>query len=96
MSSALRASGSTHAWRVLRRSVLDNRPHICATCGRELRPAEIDVGHITPRIEGGSDDQLQIQCHACNRSAGGKLGNRRKRARQVQLMADPGVLFPGG
>jgi hypothetical protein len=53
----------------------------CARCGRPIGPdpSKIDLGH---RDDGPGYNGLE--CARCNRSAGGKLGNARKRERREQ------------
>lgn len=61
----------------------------CAVCGGEFRwdviwyhSRAFTAGHIIPLIEGGSDDieNLRPEHHACNTSAGGRLGASRSSA----------------
>lgn len=60
----------------------------CRTCHRPFlwdvrfyHPLAFTAGHIIPIAEGGTDDRenLEPQHWGCNTSAGGILGNQRKR-----------------
>lgn len=41
--------------------------HTCAACGCRSRH-NLDIDHVNPRSNGGSDDadNLQVLCHGCN------------------------------
>src|SRR4051812_39140094 len=50
---------------------------ICAYCGTDLhgaRPEDINLDHITPRVNGGSNDEgnLITACKTCNCARGAK------------------------
>ena len=55
--------GSTRAWRVIRKAVLNAEPR-CRLCGA---PAT-EVDHILPVSRGGTDDRsnLRAVCRTCN------------------------------
>jgi hypothetical protein len=61
--------------RTIRRSVrtlvLDRDSHTCQRCGRTAPEVKLEVDHIVPVAEGGTDalDNLQTLCRECN---GGK------------------------
>lgn len=69
---------------------------VCAKCRRPFlwdvvfhHPLAFTAGHIIDAAEGGSDeiDNLEPQHWSCNTSAGGRLGNERKRRdRQPQTV----------
>ena len=64
MISALRDSGSTSRWRKIRARIIERDRGLCQLCGNEGD----SVDHIMPRIEGGTDDDynLQLLCRSCN------------------------------
>ncbi len=74
--SAPGAYDAAHA--AIRKAMLASRlpSDRCARCGRVLPadPGQVDLGHTDDR-RGYSG----LECSRCNRSAGGKLGNERKR-----------------
>jgi len=47
----------------------------CQYCGRSAPDVVLEVDHIVPRAEGGSDDILNLvtSCASCNRSKGARL-----------------------
>ena len=56
----------------------------CAKCGaRGTSDNPIEAGHIIPRAEGGTNTpgNYRPECRRCNRSAGGRLGQQRRRRR---------------
>ena len=58
--------GYGYAWRQLRRRILARNP-TCTIC-RQAPAVEVD--HIIPRSQGGTDDEsnLRATCRLCNRS----------------------------
>ena len=46
----------------------------CSYCGKWFPVSQLEVDHITPVIQGGTDedDNLTTACISCNRSKGGK------------------------
>ena len=69
--SALRDSGSTSRWRKIRARIIERDRGLCQLCGNEGD----SVDHIMPRIEGGTDDDsnLQLLCRSCNSKKGGRF-----------------------
>ena len=69
--SALRDSGSTSRWRKIRQRIINRDRGLCQMCGNEGD----SVDHITPRSQGGTDDDnnLQLLCRSCNSSKGGRF-----------------------
>lgn len=67
-ASMPKRNGSTRAWRNTRARVLARDGHTCQQCGQ---PAT-QVDHKTPRAQGGSDheDNLQALCGPCNLEKG--------------------------
>jgi hypothetical protein len=57
-------------WKILKR---DN--YTCQYCGQHAPNVKLEVDHVIPVIEGGTDDEdnLKTACYACNR---GKEGLR--------------------
>jgi 5-methylcytosine-specific restriction protein A len=53
------------AWQQRRKQVLAEEKQ-CRYCGRTT---DLEVDHIVPRAEGGSDDRanLQVLCHRCHK-----------------------------
>lgn len=76
MSSSLKASGSTPAWRRIRAQVLAEEPN-CRWCGTR---ASTEADHILSRQRGGDDrrENLAGSCKPCNlaRGAGPKHTER--------------------
>jgi len=74
--SAPGAYDAAHA--AIRKAMLASRQPSdrCTRCGRPLPadPARVDLGHTDDRT-----GYSGLECAKCNRSAGGKLGNERKR-----------------
>lgn len=66
--SALKKTGSTRAWRLLRARVLHEEP-LCRWC--RTRSSE-HVDHIVPRERGGNDsrENLAGSCKPCNLARG--------------------------
>lgn len=58
----------------LRFSVFKRDDFCCAYCGRKPPSVVLEVDHITPVCEGGSDDifNLVTSCFDCNRGKGGE------------------------
>ncbi len=79
MTSSPGAYDAAHA--AIRKAMLASRQpgDRCARCGRLLPadPAKIDLGHRDDRA-----GYSGLECSKCNRSAGGRLGNERKRERR--------------
>jgi len=77
--SAPGAYDAAHA--AIRKAMLATRQpgDRCARCGRPLPadPARVDLGHTDDRA-----GYSGLECSKCNRSAGGRLGNQRKRERR--------------
>ncbi len=50
----------------------NNGWYYCKYCGKSGRRAEMEVDHVLPWAQGGSNDvsNLVISCRACNRSKG--------------------------
>ena len=69
--SSLKDTGSTTAWRKLRKRVLMRDAGACQICGLEAT----HVDHVIPRRLGGDDsmDNLQALCRSCNLSKGGRF-----------------------
>jgi 5-methylcytosine-specific restriction endonuclease McrA len=82
--SALKAEGSTKAWRKRRAEFIAQQPLplVCGTCTLPIIDGRFDVGHVIARALGGSDDLLQIQCWPCNRGDGARLRNELRRERK--------------
>lgn len=55
-------------WRILQRDEF-----ACRYCGRRAPDVVLEVDHVTPRCQGGSDEQdnLVAACEDCNRSKSG-------------------------
>lgn len=63
--------GYGHAWRKARERVLLRDNGLCQPCRRrDLVTPATDVDHITPRFEGGTDDDgnLQAICPDCHKA----------------------------
>lgn len=61
-------NGSTWQWRTIRARILERDQGVCQLCGD--RATQVD--HIVPRIEGGTDNDANLQalCAACNLAKG--------------------------
>lgn len=59
----------------LRFQVLTRDGFRCAYCGRQAAEAELEVDHVLPVVEGGSDalENLLAACRLCNRGKGRRL-----------------------
>ena len=66
MASAIGISGG--AWAVIRRHVLERDDYLCQKCGRNMGLSGLEVHHIVPRSEGGTDDpqNLRTLCVPCH------------------------------
>lgn len=63
--------GYGHAWRKLRRQVLERDSYLCVPClARGLYVEAREVDHITGKADGGTDDpgNLQSICTPCHRA----------------------------
>src|SRR5262245_54567364 len=84
MSSAKRTSTG---WRI-RKAFLQNyiraNGYICPGLnGIPHQATRLEVDHVHPVALGGRDaDGLRVLCQTCNRSAGGRLGNQIRRAKE--------------
>ncbi len=60
---------------------------VCRRCGRPILPGQAwDAGHVEDLGLGGAPGGLVVPEHsACNRSAGGDLGNRLRRDRRHRV-----------
>jgi 5-methylcytosine-specific restriction protein A len=63
--------GYGHAWRKIRKRVIQRDKHLCQSClsqGRYTQGNEVD--HIKPKAHGGTDDMdnLQTLCHPCHKA----------------------------
>lgn len=69
--SALTDTGSGKGWRKIRARIVIRDGGMCQMCGNEGD----SVDHIVPRIQGGTDDDynLQLLCRTCNSSKGGRV-----------------------
>lgn len=79
--------GSAHSrgygadWRAKRERVLDAEP-LCRSCAREGRTAAaVDIDHIVPKHDGGTDDLSNLQplchdCHSAKTTREGRFGRR--------------------
>ena len=54
---------------------------LCERCGREVELHRSDLGHIVPVAAGGdnSEDNLRLECWACNRGEGGRISGQVRR-----------------
>jgi hypothetical protein len=80
-------------WGLKRVKLISAHPE-CTLCG--ARPAknsdvELDIDHILPTSEGGSDDEsnLQVLCHRCNRAKGNYLLCSSREAHERNLNKNP-------
>lgn len=81
--SALTATGSTRAWRRIRRLVLDRDGYRCRvplTDGRECGQYADCVDHVVDRADGGTDrlDNLRAACTPCNLRRAAQRTNARR------------------
>lgn len=84
--------GRSYQYRTNRQHLKDRTQQIgapCAVCGGPFRwdviwyhSKAFTAGHIIPIVEGGTDEleNLRPEHHACNTSAGGRLGASRSTA----------------
>lgn len=83
------SDGRGHAWSLLRRAYQDQlergQTFACWKCGRIITAGNRwCLGHKTPVIFGGTDDDVAPECRKCSDTEGGTLGHaqwRRNRAR---------------
>lgn len=57
----------------LRFSILKRDHFRCVYCGAEAKDARLEIDHVVPRCEGGTDDpqNLVTACWLCNAGKGG-------------------------
>jgi hypothetical protein len=99
MVSALKASGSTWRWRILRAQFAKLLPLPCSRCGGlvEADPPGTPfkrsgwvLGHVgLARVEGANDDHLWPEHRSCSDHSGGVLGAARLAARRRVEAAGP-------
>lgn len=55
-------------WPSIKQEAIENREPICAECGKQKPEDGLEVHHITPVSEGGSDDldNLELLCDRCH------------------------------
>ena len=75
---------ATNEWKWLRREVIIRDGYACQDCGAEggrKGSAQLEVHHITPLSEGGSDDKenLETLCSDCH-------GNRHSKATEAEYV----------
>lgn len=74
-----RKKGYGRRWQKLRRVILARDLYLCQAC---RRATATDVDHITPKVQGGTDEaeNLQSLCHACHsrKTAGETLHKERR------------------
>lgn len=77
MASALRDTGSTRQWRVIRQRILARDNYTCQYCGADNANT---VDHVIPRRLGGGDDEgnLLTACSRCNYAKGGAFFERKR------------------
>ncbi len=70
-----------------RRNILIRDGHDCQYCGREFIGSELTVDHIVPKVQGGSNEWINVVacCRACNTMKGG----RTPRQAGMQLVRKP-------
>lgn len=77
MTSALRPTGSTRAWRRLRAAVGATLPRPCTRCGVTIRPGDPwHLDHVVARVDGGTDDNVGPAHPVCNMRAGQTASRR--------------------
>ncbi len=71
----MRGRGDLKGWYKLRWQILYRDKYTCQYCGQAAPNVQLEVDHIIPVVEGGTDDlsNLATSCWACNR---GKCGLR--------------------
>ena len=75
--------GELPDYRTHRHRLYGEQEGVCAGCGTHFPFRVMDVDHILPRSQGGTDhaDNLQMLCSGCNRSKGSKTMAEWKAAR---------------
>ena len=60
-------------WYKLRWKILERDKYTCQYCGQSAPDAKLEVDHIIPLADGGTDDEdnLNTSCWACNRGKSG-------------------------
>lgn len=74
--------GYGHAWKLLRESVMRRDCGLCQPCrDRGQVTLAVQVDHIVPKAEGGTDDESNLQaiCSDCHKS---KTAREAQRARE--------------
>jgi 5-methylcytosine-specific restriction enzyme A len=80
---------SGHAWAMIRRWVLAEEP-LCRSCQAAGRvSASVEVDHITPLSQGGTDDRANLAgiCVSCHREKSAREA-KQGRAGQKQMSCD--------
>lgn len=75
---------SGRPWQRIREVVMLRDGCICQLCRKITRPSDIEIDHIHPLADGGSNDldNLRVTCRACNQG-------RRKRTRGCDVDGFP-------
>lgn len=79
---------SLNGYYKLRYKVLERDNFTCQLCGQKAPNAKLEVDHIKPRSEGGSDDManLRTTCFACNHGRGSFTVENHKDNGSVELL----------
>jgi 5-methylcytosine-specific restriction protein A len=59
----------THAWRIVRRAILERDGHVCQIRGQRCTGVATHVDHIVPAADGGAwldPTNLRAACQTCN------------------------------
>lgn len=78
----------------IRFSIFNRDDFTCQYCGRKAPEVVLEVDHIIPKAEGGSDDiqNLITSCYECNRGKGKELLSKVKTndniARETELLIE--------
>ena len=83
-------------WYALRWKILERDNFTCQYCGQYAPSVQLEVDHVTPVAEGGTDelDNLKTACSACNQGKEGLRARQRARRNGIAGFLLPSPILP--